>query len=276
MPAAVANYAALPRWWDRWALGRFVVPAAAWANSSRPPIDSCPAPRPDGEPLATRWPPRRRPEARLEQLGEFNCRHAADRRRAVTADVDRGQGGLRRAVASHRCRRMPGYLPAYVEVPTERDPLRARRRDGRGGRAKIRTGGVTADAFPSAGDVVRFIRGLRRGRRAVQGDRRPAPPDSARLPLTYAPDSPRGTMFGFLNVFLARVLAAQGMSDGDAEALLEERSAESLRVRRCDRVAGTAPRMPETIAGRRGPTIISFGSCSFTEPIGDLHALGLL
>ena len=76
-------------------------------------------------------------------------------------------------------------------------------------------------------------------------------------------------MYGFLNLFLAATFLRAGMSDADAEALLEEGSAESLRVsderstwrgHRLD--AETDPSRP------RADGIISFGSCSFTEPIG--------
>ena len=54
-------------------------------------------------------------------------------------------------------------------------------------------------------------------------------PLRAEYPLTYSPDSPRGTMFGFLNVFLTTAFLRNGLGDEDALRLLEERSATAFR-----------------------------------------------
>ena len=113
-------------------------------------------------------------------------------------------------------------------------------------RAKIRTGGVTADAFPSARDVARFLSACARHDvmfKATAGLHHPLRGDFA---LTCAADAPRGTMFGFLNVFLAAAFMRRGHSLS-VGALAEERARFAL----------------------------SFGSCSFREPIDDLLALHL-
>ena len=86
----------------------------------------------------------------------------------------------------------------------------------RGGRAKMRTGGVTAEAFPTAAQVLRFLRACTEARVPFKATAGLHHPLRAEYRLTYAPDSPRGTMFGFLNVFLTAVLLRHGLSDKDA------------------------------------------------------------
>ncbi|HEY2163768.1 MAG TPA: hypothetical protein VGH04_07260, partial [Gemmatimonadaceae bacterium] len=92
-----------------------------------------------------------------------------------------------------------------------------------GARAKIRTGGVTTEAFPSAPSVVRFMRACLDGGVPFKATAGLHHPVTGTYALTYAPDSPRGTMFGFLNVFIAAAFLATGMSDEDAARLLDDR-----------------------------------------------------
>jgi hypothetical protein len=91
--------------------------------------------------------------------------------------------------------------------------------------------------------------------------------------LTYAADSARGTMYGFLNIFLFAALLHAGKRESDVAALLEERDASAIhvddagitwRAMRVDRDAIRAAR--RTFAG-------SFGSCSFEEPVAELESL---
>jgi hypothetical protein len=165
----------------------------------------------------------------------------------------------------------------YVEVPVTGDPAPTIEAIAAHGlRAKVRTGGVEATAFPTPEQLARFMvectsrevtfkatAGLHH---AMRGE----------YPLTYEPTSPRGTMFGFLNVFLAAVFVRAGLGAADAAALLDERDVSSItfgassitwRGRTIDRAA---------IRAARAATATSFGSCSFEEPVADLSSLGLL
>jgi hypothetical protein len=94
--------------------------------------------------------------------------------------------------------------------------------------------------------------------------------------LTYDPDGVQGTMYGFLNVFLATAFMAAGLDDRQAGLLLEERDRDSIRFD--DSGAEWKGRRLDLDAIRRAREegVVSFGSCSFTEPIGDLESLGLL
>ena len=94
--------------------------------------------------------------------------------------------------------------------------------------------------------------------------------------LTYEPDSPRGTMFGFLNLFLTSTYMAAGLDDRLAGLLLEERDPDSIRFDDSG-VEWKGRRLGfDAIRQAREHVIVSFGSCSFSEPIGDLESLGLL
>jgi hypothetical protein len=140
----------------------------------------------------------------------------------------------------------------------------------RGLRAKIRTGGVTADAFPDSSTVARFIqRCAERGVpfKATAGLHHPL---RCVKPLTYEPDAPTGTMHGFVNVFMAAALpqhAATILTETDARAFEFGDDAASWR----GHSIGT-----DDLARIRSEFAISFGSCSFDEPVADLKELGWL
>jgi hypothetical protein len=274
MPTAVSNYATYRESDASWALGRFVVPVARLAEfeaAAEAGLGADPA----------RQGPWRLSAllgndvgADMRVVEEFNCRHADAA--AVLVDVIEAKAGTADGVASV-LQEVPGTLHAYVEIPIVSDPylLIAEIAGGRG-RAKVRTGGITADVFPPTAQVVRFIGAcisVGVPFKATAGLHHPL---RAEYPLTYAADSPRGTMFGFLNVFLATAFMAQGLDAITATLLLEESSPASIRV--SDETIEWRGRRIDTAAieAVRSRAIVSFGSCSFTEPIGDLTALGLL
>lgn len=165
----------------------------------------------------------------------------------------------------------------YVEIPVTADPSVLIAELGvRGLRAKIRTGGVTADAFPAAGEVLRFLAACARqgvAFKATAGLHHPLRGDYA---LTYAPDSPRTTMYGFLNIFIAAALLYDGVDQVELVPLLQEREASAFRVD--DDAVHWRGRHVTTaeIAQARDGFAASFGSCSFEEPVRDLEALNLL
>ena len=139
----------------------------------------------------------------------------------------------------------------------------------------VRTGGTAADAFPSPQDVLRFMKACLTAGVPFKATAGLHHPLRAEYALTYAADAPRGTMFGYLNVFLAAAWLAAGLADEPALALLEERdpsafALEDEGVRWNDRVlTGTE------LARARERVIMGFGSCSFREPLDDAAALGI-
>ena len=79
---------------------------------------------------------------------------------------------------------------------------------------------------------------------------------------------------GFLNVFLATAFLRAGLSDADALRLVEERSPDAFRFLP-DAIEWRGHRVDRaTIAATHAEGIGGFGSCSFTEPVGELRAMG--
>lgn len=275
MAAAVANYASYREGAHAWALGRFVVPASRIGELESAAAGLLP-PSPSPSPWRLAAVLGGDAAAEIRALGELNCRHAAEGQGGVLADVVEGKADSVEAV-ERLLGQVPAYLQAYVEVPIGADPAALVAAIGRrGARAKVRTGGVTADAFPPVSDLVRFVRaclGAGVPFKATAGLHHPL---RAEYGLTYEPGSARGTMYGFLNLFLATAFMAGGLPDAEAALLLEERDRDSIAF--ADATVEWRGRRVDLDAVRRSREqgVVSFGSCSFTEPIGDLESLGWL
>jgi len=275
MRPAAENYAAYHAGPHAWALGRFVAPASRLAELETAAAGLLPE-----QPTTVPWrlsvllgPD---PAGEVRALGELNCRHAASGAGALVADVVELKAATAEKVESALAA-LPRHLQVYLEIPVDRDPAAlvaaiARR----GARAKVRTGGVTPEAFPATADLLRFLRACTSAGVPFKATAGLHHPLHAGYRLTYAADSPRGTMFGFLNVFLTAAFLREGMDDADAARLLEEGDRRAFTVD--DRGIGWRGRRIETDALRaaREQAIVSFGSCSFTEPIDDLASLRLL
>lgn len=169
-----------------------------------------------------------------------------------------------------------GERARYIEFPPDEADRVLPILKQYGARAKLRTGGVKAEAIPPAETIVRFIRACDQARvplkftaglhHAVRGVRK----------LIYALSSPRATMHGFLNVFVAAGLARVGAVE---ETLMKVLAEEDPSAFRCDE-EGIGWRGEwlnvEQISSLRANLAAGFGSCSFTEPIDDLKAMGWL
>ena len=137
-------------------------------------------------------------------------------------------------------------------------------------RAKIRTGGITADAFPQAEFVANFMaRCADRGVafKATAGLHHPV---RCLRPLTYEASAPHGTMHGFVNVFMAAALLPH------AEAILLEDEPQAFAFDDDQASWRGHAVTTEDLERIRNEFAISFGSCSFVEPIADLKELGWL
>jgi hypothetical protein len=145
-----------------------------------------------------------------------------------------------------------------------------------GAYAKIRTGGVTADMFPTPTEVARFMARCAEVGVAFKATAGLHHPIRARYRLTYAPDSPTGTMYGFLNVFVAAALQRDGASSEDVLGALETERGDELRF--ADRGLRWRSHRLDTAALRdaRNTFVRSIGSCSFEEPLHDLRELALV
>jgi hypothetical protein len=275
LPAAVDHYGRYLTSPSAWALGRFILPAArleefGGAAANRLPHSASSSP--------WRLSVLTGPElsADLDQMAAFNHRHANPAAGLATIDTVETKASSADAIKD-TMQLVPSHLQVYIEIPVHDDPTSLIAVISRtGGRAKVRTGGVTPDAFPETGELLRFLQGCVRARvpfKATAGLHHPVRADYR---LTYAPDSPRGTMYGFLNLFLASAFLQAGMAEDKMTELLEETSPEAFVFDQRS-VSWQGHRLgQDALRSARQNAMISFGSCSFTEPVDELEALGLL
>ena len=178
----------------------------------------------------------------------------------------------------------PGMLPRQVETVETTAPLalplpvyrEAPLAELSGQFAKIRTGGLVAEAVPPSSQVGEFLWTAAARRipfKATAGLHHPL--RSVRA-LTYAIDSPRAAMHGFVNVFAAAALAWNGMDLEHTVALLEERDPSAFSFREDRFVWRHHSLTTQQVQDARREFAHSFGSCSFEEPVTELRELGWL
>jgi hypothetical protein len=275
MSSAVANYARYRAGEAAWALGRFILPA-----NRLPEFEAAVKEHVSAQPAAQPWRLSALAGPNLDidvdQVTEFNTRQASTGTATATVDTLEVKASSA-AFIEDTVHRIADHLPVYFEVPVDQDPGELIAAIARGGsRAKVRTGGVTVEAFPKAADLIRFLQACIRAHVPFKATAGLHHPVRAEYRLTYAPDSPRGMMFGFLNLFLATSFLRAGMSQGEAACVLEEASPTDLKVSETG-VAWRDHRLGmDALRGMREDVLHSFGSCSFTEPISELEALHLL
>jgi hypothetical protein len=144
-------------------------------------------------------------------------------------------------------------------------------------RAKIRTGGVTPEAFPSAEEITRFMRICLAADVPFKATAGLHHPLRCEKPLTYEKDAPTGVMNGFLNVFLAAGFLHQGFTPKLIRELLMDKREDNFLFTD-DGVLWRQEYFITTsqLKNLRSRGAISFGSCSFVEPIDDLKEIGIL
>jgi hypothetical protein len=132
---------------------------------------------------------------------------------------------------------------------------------GHGYRPKLRTGGLTAAAFPGEDILAGCLQ--------VLAERRLAFKCTAGLhhAVRQAASDTGFEHHGFLNVLLAVAAALDGASAGDIAAVLADQDP--------GRVADQAARLDLDQAMMVRSMFISFGTCSTDEPVADLVALKL-
>lgn len=161
-------------------------------------------------------------------------------------------------------------LPAAIEVIAEvRASWRSTSVHPPG--AKIRCGGASVDAFPPPEHVGRFVDLCRRSGvpfKATAG---------LHHPIRHLDEATQIVQHGFLNVVGAAVLSCAAHLDtrtlvrmiADDQPSSFHLGPDGFRWRESS--AG-----PAAIAAARRELLFAYGSCSFTEPVDDLTALGVL
>ncbi|QMU73861.1 hypothetical protein GXP74_16390 [Streptacidiphilus sp. P02-A3a] len=231
-----------------------------------------------GEPLDVVLVVRAGPAALAEALDRLAARPAL---RLLGVELGPDADGTP-ADAAARCRdalarELPPGAAGVVELrrPADGDSARGRAAleaaldllAAAGLRAKYRTGGLEPQAFPSAAELAALVGGC--AARAL--------PFKCTAGLHHAvrhTDPATGfTHHGFLNILAATDAALRGAAGGDVAEVLECRQGGELAAALAD-----APAAPgaDTRADALRAVFTAYGTCSVTEPLADLAALGLL
>lgn len=271
MPEAVINYVTYRNSNYNWMLGRFVVPVARLGEflESADNFISMDSGRSwnlsvlAGEDVYQT----------IRQIEDFNRQNAP----GVVCDALEIHASTESKIIN-TVNALPPNLTTYFEIPNdERLPNLISALAINNQRAKIRTGGTTPEAFPPVRAIIRFIRTCLAANVPFKATAGLHHPLRCYKPLTYESDAPEGIMNGFLNLFLATAFARYGFKPSLLEEILEDEFEESYEFNE----SGVLWRQEHflnnsQLARVRQQNIISFGSCSFEEPIADLQELGLL
>jgi hypothetical protein len=135
---------------------------------------------------------------------------------------------------------------------------------------KLRTGGVTADAFPSSLQIARALLAAAKHHVPIKFTA------GLHHPVRRFRDEVKTEMHGFLNVLGAGILAAEHRWDeAQTIAMLEDEDAAVFSFEETVFAWREWEIAIDRIKARR-KFVTSFGSCSFDEPREDLRALNLL
>lgn len=273
MRDAVARYADYRGTAESWALGRFVLPLSR--------ADELAVAKTDIGAQSQSW--------RLSVLLGDNATADGARIRAFNAAhpgsalIDSAEVRLtgdasnaRRSIATI-AEHLPQSVRLFIEVPVTGElapflaPIAAANAC-----AKIRTGGVTEDVFPTAEQVARFLVCCVEHDVCFKATAGLHHPWRGTYPLTYEPAAPSAPMFGFLNVFVAAALARSGASIEDLMAVLQSERGSEFRFGDADIRWRNSRVSRQELLESHATFALSFGSCSFEEPVYDLRRLALV
>jgi hypothetical protein len=270
MKTAVDNYAEYLRGPDRSALGRFVVPLSRLDEFEDAAADLLPRARSSPWRVSVLVAEDVRHAA--ETIAKFNARHSPQSRRGLaTIEVVELKASTIEEIANQQ-HDLPRTITSYFEIPLSGDvPSLVKAIREVSARAKVRTGGITANAFPPSQPIIDFMVACRAESVAFKATAGLHHPIRGEYRLTYEQGTANGMMYGFLNVFIAAALLAAGESEEVALAVLEETNRAAFEFSddylqwRDKRISAAQ------LAEVRRRNAISFGSCSFREPIDELE-----
>jgi hypothetical protein len=284
MAPTVENFARYLHSPEGWMLGRLIVPVSRLGEFEEAAIGHLPH-----DPEAPEW----RISALLapmtddrtvndllgdfERLDAFNEAHADPAAGLAIIDTVEVKTDTPKAI-DRVLQALPESKCAFFEVPVGDDPRGIIAAiAGTGSAAKIRTGGVKEAMIPSTETVARFLCACARAGVPFKATAGLHHPLRSEHDLTYEDGSPRGTMHGFLNVFLAAAFAfSEGCQAPALCDLLEERSIGGIVIDDGGVKWKQNHLTTAQIAAAREHFALSFGSCSFDEPVHDLQDLRLL
>jgi len=266
MGKAVENYSSYCEGEYSWMLGRFIVPVPRLDEFKQHTAGLLPPPGNEPWKISALC----RPED-LGMVERFNEQHNGTARIDVLEIKGSDADSITRNALAARS------FSTYFEIPVDSDPhalLTTIKLVG--GRAKVRAGGISENLFPKSADLIRFMKAcssLGVPFKATAGLHHPI---RARYPLTYDATSQKGMMYGFLNLLFAASFISTGLPSEEALDILNEQDPREFRIEE-EGIAWKKRRLTVgEIASARQNAAISFGSCSFIEPVDELKKLGFM
>jgi hypothetical protein len=267
---AIRNYARYRQESNTWMLGRFVIPAARLAELA--PYDA--ELFHSGAPFAFTALGRGGATAEefhaglgtdLRDIAAFRARHGE----RVTVDVLETRLPVDADVRAIAQRTRSAGLFLFGEGDSRLiERLATAHAAGEQVGYKLRCGGLEAAAFPTSEQIAAVLIRCREAGvplKATAGLHHPLPRYDAGLQVK---------MHGFINLFLAGVLVHLGRLDDEQvrDLLADDDPAHFVFSEEAASWRGTQATTAEIGAARR-EAILSFGSCSFDEPLEDLRSL---
>jgi len=268
MGTAVRNYADYLKSEDAWMLGRLILPLSRLQEFEQEAQTFLPQ---DTSPWHLSVLGGLNSQEDVESILEFNGRN-------LGATIDTVEIALTRVEEILVAPTVyPEAIRVFVEIPIDKDPAPLVQAIADVGlQAKVRTGGITADAFPAREALARFICECANARVQFKATAGLHHPIRAVYNLTYKPDCERGAMYGFLNVFLAAAFCAHGMGLAEVGQVLIEESITAFQFDDSGVSWGSHRLDTDALKRARANHVASFGSCSFREPVEGLQSMGLL
>jgi hypothetical protein len=278
LEAALKNQAEYVQSSDAWMLGAFVLPIQQF-DATRQLLSQFDAQHPLR--VAALGPKTARADAFLEALDDADAairslsRHNVDL--ISMSHLEMLMSDKVDVASLKEAKSILGDLPVFWEAPPDRAEqtiaLLAEVNsdvDSATFGYKLRTGGVTADAFPTSLQIAKAL----------------VTPATHQLPIKFTAglhhplrqyrEEVQTKMHGFLNVFGAAVLAAEHRWDANQTAIMLEDENEGSFSFTDDFFAWREWRIDIKRLQYRRRFVVSFGSCSFDEPREDLRRLNLL
>jgi len=261
------RYAASP---EAWLLGRLIIPAERLDQLSTV------LPAAGVEDANPRWTisalvRTARLVEDLAAIDRFNARHAPS-----VAVVSVEAVGASVTDVMQVSRSVDPGLERYIEVPIGDDTETLLDTVSREGcYAKVRTGGMTPDRFPSSGELARVITGCQARHLPLKATAGLHHPVRNEFSVTGTTDGAIVLMHGFLNLLFAAVSCATWPQRPEQiERVLEERNPRAFTIERDSIRWHDASISIADCAEARAHLLRSVGSCSFEEPVADLRRLG--
>ena len=270
MREAIANYAQYHQTHNNWLLGRFVIPVSRLAE-----IETLLADRASENAIANPWSLSvilsDDWESELKQIQAFNHSNKIGIDSIEFKPLFPKE--IKRAILH-----LPNGIESFFEIPlAENLATYLAVLKGTKAAAKVRTGGLTAEAFPHADRLCRFIFASKEAQvpfKATAGLHHSLP---GKYPVSHEPNTFSTTMQGFLNLSILTALVYwQKVTHKEALTILQESSLSSFQFQEDNIVWKDTYLNLAELQQARQYFFRSFGSCSFQEPLDELRELQLL